>query len=314
MIIEAKDVVKHYKEKLVLDHMNLEIGEGEIFGLLGPNGSGKTTFINCLLNLASYEKGTIKIFDKTMKERAYEIKRNIGIVMQDIGVYDELTVYENVDYFCSLYIKDAAKRRELVDETIEMVDLQEQEKAYPSTLSGGMLRRLNIACGIAHKPKLIIFDEPTIAIDVNLREKIIAGIKRLNRMGSTILYTSHYMEEIEELCNQIAIMNNGKVVARGSKEALLGMIEAGETISIEVDEMTDEILNEIKKLPHVERIQYEEKKIEVQYTKGKNNLITLLDYLSKREIHIGNISDRMPDLNDVFKELTGKELARQVNR
>lgn len=314
MIIEAKDVVKHYKEKLVLDHMDLEIGEGEIFGLLGPNGSGKTTFIKCLLDLASYEKGTIKIFDKSMKERAYEIKKNIGIVMQDIGVYDELTVYENVDYFCSLYIKDAAKRRELVDEAIEMVDLQEQEKAYPSTLSGGMLRRLNIACGVAHKPKLIIFDEPTIAIDVNLREKIIAGIKRLNRMGSTILYTSHYMEEVEVLCNQIAIMNNGKVVARGSKEALLGMIEAGENISIEVDEMTDEILNEIKSLPHVERVRYEERKIEVQYTKGKNNLITLLDYLAKREIHIGDISDRMPNLNDVFKELTGKELARQVSR
>ena len=314
MIIEARDVVKHYKEKLVLDHMDLEIGEGEIFGLLGPNGSGKTTFIKCLLGLASYEKGNIKIFDKSMKERAYEIKKNIGIVMQDIGVYDELTVYENVDYFCSLYIKDTAKRRELVDEAIEMVDLQEQEKAYPSTLSGGMLRRLNIACGVAHKPKLIIFDEPTIAIDVNLREKIIAGIKRLNRMGSTILYTSHYMEEVEVLCNQIAIMNNGKVVARGSKEALLGMIEAGENISIEVDEMTDEILNEIKSLPHVERVRYEERKIEVQYTKGKNNLITLLDYLAKREIHIGDISDRMPNLNDVFKELTGKELARQVSR
>lgn len=314
MIIEARDVVKHYKEKLVLDHMDLEIGEGEIFGLLGPNGSGKTTFIKCLLGLASYEKGTIKIFDKSMKERAYEIKKNIGIVMQDIGVYDELTVYENVDYFCSLYIKDAAKRRELVDEAIEMVDLQEQEKAYPSTLSGGMLRRLNIACGVAHKPKLIIFDEPTIAIDVNLREKILEGIKRLNRMGSTILYTSHYMEEIEVLCNQIAIMNNGKVVARGSREALLGMIESGENISIEIDEMTDEILNGIKSLPHVERVRYEERKIEVQYTKGKNNLITVLDYLAKREIHIGDISDRMPDLNDVFKELTGKELARQVSR
>lgn len=168
MIIEAKNIVKRYKEKLVLDHLNLEVNEGEIFGLLGPNGSGKTTFIKCLLGISGYESGSMKLFDKTMHDKAYEIKKNIGVVMQDIGVYDEFTVYENIDYFCSLYIKDKMKRKEMVYDAMELVQLGEYEKRYPIKLSGGLLRRLNIACGIAHKPKLIILDELTIAIDVNL--------------------------------------------------------------------------------------------------------------------------------------------------
>ena len=310
MIIQVKDLVKCYKGKNVLNHINLEVNEGEIFGLLGPNGSGKTTFINCLLGMTTYEEGQIKLFDKLMEEQANEIKRNIGIVMQDIGVYEELTVYENIDYFCSLYILDRSKRMELVEEAINLLRLQEYRKAYPKTLSGGLLRRLNIACGIAHQPKLIILDEPTLAIDVNLRYVILEGLKELNRRGSTILYTSHYMEEIEAICSQIGIMNEGKIIARGSKEALLGMISVGETIKAEVLELPDEVKEGIKNLPHVEEVRYEDVILEVKYRKGKNNLLMLLDYLTKQEIHIGNIEDKMPTLNDVFLELTGNELAR----
>ena len=308
VIIEAKNIVKRYKEKLVLDHMNLEINEGEIFGLLGANGSGKTTFIKCLLGISNYENGSIKIFDKIMHDTAYEIKRNIGVVMQEVGVYDEFTVYENIDYFCSLYIKDKNLRKELVYDAIEMLQLQEYMKVYPKKLSGGLLRRLNIACGIAHKPKLIVLDEPTIAIDVNLRNSIIEGIKKLNKEGSTILYTSHYMEEVEAICTQIAILNGGKVVARGSKEALIGMIDIGESIRAEVSELPPEVLTQIKALPYIESVRIEGRWLDVKYKKGRNNLITLLECLSKAGIQIGDISNRAPNLNDVFMELTGKEL------
>lgn len=307
MIVEAKDVVKRYKEKLVLDHMNLEINEGEILGLLGPNGSGKTTFIKCLLGISNYENGKIRIFDKTMHDNAYEIKKNMGVVMQDIGVYDEFTVYENIDYFCSLYIQDKRLRKELIYDVIEMLQLQDYVKMYPRKLSGGLLRRLNIACGIAHKPKFIILDEPTIAIDVNLRNNIIEGIKKLNKEGSTILYTSHYMEEVEALCTQIAILNKGKIVARGSKEALLGMIDIGESIRAEVTELSPEIIKQLKILPHVESVNVEGNRLAVKYKKGRNNLITLLDYLSKAGVQVGDISNRAPNLNDVFMELTGRE-------
>lgn len=310
MIIQVKDLVKRYKGKNVLNHMNLEVNEGEIFGLLGPNGSGKTTFINCLLGMASYEEGQIKLFDKLMEEQANEIKRNIGIVMQDIGVYEELTVYENIDYFCSLYILDDSKRIALVKEIINLLRLQDYKKAYPKTLSGGLLRRLNIACGIVHQPKLIILDEPTLAIDVNLRYVILEVLKELNRRGSTILYTSHYMEEIEAICSQIGIINEGKIIARGSKEALLGMINVGETIKAEVLELSEEVKQGIRKLPHVKEVRYEDVTLEVKYERGKNNLLILLDYLTKEGIHIGNIEDKMPTLNDVFLELTGNDLAR----
>ena len=301
-------MVKRYKEKLVLDHLDLEVNEGEIFGLLGPNGSGKTTLIKCLLGISDYEEGMVKLFDKRMHDKAYEIKRNIGVIMQEIGVYDEFTVYENIDYFCSLYIKDKAKRKEMVYEAMEMVQLVEYENMYPNKLSGGLIRRLNIACGIAHKPKLIIMDEPTIAVDVNLRNMIIEGIKKLNASGSTILYTSHYMEEVESLCSQIAILDHGKIVARGSKEALLSMIDIGESISVQVSSLEETVLKEIKALPHVERISLEAGLLEVKYKKGRNNLVKLLEVLTKAEVQVGDISNRAPNLNDVFMELTGKQL------
>ena len=207
LAVEVKSLVKRYKELVALDHFNLAIKEGEIFGLLGPNGSGKTTTINCILALLSYDKGEIKIFGKPMKPTSYDIKKDIGVVMQNVAVFDELNVFENIDYFCGLYIKDKSKRREYIDEAIEFVGLKEYIKFKPKKLSGGLLRRLNIACGIAHKPKLIFFDEPTVAVDPQSRNKILEGIEQLNRDGATIIYTSHYMEEVEQICTKIAIMD-----------------------------------------------------------------------------------------------------------
>lgn len=160
-VVKIENLVKRYKELIALDHFNLEIKEGEIFGLLGPNGSGKTTTINCLLSLLSFDKGTIEIFGEKMTPSNYKIKKQIGIIMQNVAVFNELNVYENIDYFCGLYITDKSLRKQYVQEAIEFAGLQDFIKFYPKKLSGGLLRRLNIACGIAHKPKLIILDEPT---------------------------------------------------------------------------------------------------------------------------------------------------------
>ncbi|MDF2840869.1 MAG: transport system ATP-binding protein, partial [Clostridia bacterium] len=216
MIIKVENLVKRYDDLIALDHFNLEVKQGEIFGLLGPNGSGKTTAINCILSLLKYDKGTIEVYGKSMSPDAYDIKRNIGIIMQNVAVFDELSVYENIDYFCGMYISDKKMRRQLVDEAIEFVGLNDFRKFYPKKLSGGLLRRLNIACGIAHKPKLIILDEPTVAVDPQSRNNILEGIQRLNKNGSTIVYTSHYMEEVEEICTRIAIMDRGKIIATGT--------------------------------------------------------------------------------------------------
>ena len=192
-VIKIENLVKRYHELVALDHFNLEIEEGEIFGLLGPNGSGKTTTINCILSLLSYDKGSIQVFGKEMHPDSYDIKRQLGVVMQNVAVFDELTVYENIDYFCGLYVKDKTLRKQYVEEAIDFVGLNEFRKFYPKKLSGGLLRRLNIACGIAHKPKLIFLDEPTVAVDPQSRNKILEGILELNRQGATIIYTSYYM-------------------------------------------------------------------------------------------------------------------------
>ena len=164
MVVKIENLVKRYGDLVAVDHFNLEIGEGEIFGLLGPNGSGKSTTIHCLLSLLSYDKGHIEIFGKEMTPASYDIKKDIGIIMQNVAVFQELTVYENIDYFCGLYVPEKGQRKRLVEEAIEFAGLSEFRKFYPKKLSGGLLRRLNIACGIAHKPKLIILDEPTVAL------------------------------------------------------------------------------------------------------------------------------------------------------
>lgn len=308
MVVKIENLVKRYGDLVAVDHFNLEIEEGEIFGLLGPNGSGKSTTIHCLLSLLTYDKGHIEIFGKEMTPTGYDIKKDIGIIMQNVAVFEELTVYENIDYFCGLYIKNKAERKRLVEEAIDFVGLTEYRKFYPKKLSGGLLRRLNIACGIAHKPKLIILDEPTVAVDPQSRNKILEGIRELNRQGATIIYTTHYMEEVEQICTRIAIMDKGRNVALGTKDELKAMIDLGETIQMELSDFLEEISDAVRALPHVINVSFENGLLKVRFSKGKHNLLRLLDLLKDKEIVFGNVHSELPTLNDVFLEITGKEL------
>lgn len=307
-MIHIENLVKRYGDLTALNHLNLDIREGEIFGLLGPNGSGKTTAINCMLSLLRYDKGTVEIFGEAMSPDNYRIKQQIGIVLQNVAVFDELTVYENIDYFCGLYIKDRTRRRELVEEAIQFTGLEDFRKMRPKKLSGGLLRRLNIACGIAHKPRLIIMDEPTVAVDPQSRNKILEGIQKLNQQGSTIIYTSHYMEEVEQICTRIAIMDHGQIIASGTKEELKKMIKTGETITIEAVILDDHHLMEIRNLSHVFDLQYENQVLTVRCTGARHNLIHILDYLQKNDLPFGRVFSEQPTLNDVFLEITGKQL------
>lgn len=307
-VVKVENLVKRYQELVALDHFNLEIEEGEIFGLLGPNGSGKTTTINCILSLLAFDKGSIEVFGKEMHPDSYELKRQIGVVMQNVAVFEALTVYENIDYFCGLYIKDKALRKQYVEEAIDFVGLNDFRKFYPKKLSGGLLRRLNIACGIAHKPKLIILDEPTVAVDPQSRNKILEGIQELNRQGATIIYTSHYMEEVEQICTRIAIMDKGKNLAIGTTEELKRMIKKSEIISIDILDMLPEQVKAIRELPHVYEVTFENHCLKVLCSGGKHNLPRILNYLQSEDISFGRVYSELPTLNDVFLEITGKEL------
>ncbi len=308
MVISVKNLVKRYGDLVALDHLSLEVNEGEILGLLGPNGSGKTTAINCILSLLKYDRGEIEVFGRPMTPDAYQSKRNIGVVMQNVAVFYELTVYENINYFCGLYVPEKEKRKKLVDEAIDFVGLGDFRNFYPRKLSGGLLRRLNIACGIAHKPKLIILDEPTVAVDPQSRNNILEGIQRLNREGATVVYTSHYMEEVEQICSRIVILDKGRVIANGTKEELKNMISLGERITVETSALRAPQLSTLKAMPGVESADYDGKQLVVKSSKGKNNLENILDFLKEGSVAYGRIYSELPTLNDVFLELTGKEL------
>ena len=307
-VVKIQDLVKRYGDLIALDHFSLDIKEGEVFGLLGPNGSGKTTTINCLLSLLAFDKGDIEVFGKEMTPTAYDIKKEIGVIMQNVAVYDELTVSENIDYFCGLYITDKEERRKCVEDAIKFVGLEDFRKFYPKKLSGGLLRRLNIACGIAHKPKLIILDEPTVAVDPQSRNNILEGIQKLNKQGATIIYTSHYMEEVEQICTRIAIMDKGRKIAEGHKDELKRMIKNTETISIETIGLPDNIIEEIRKLEHVYDTSYDGKKLMVYCSGGKHNLIKILDIMKNNDVSFGRVYTELPTLNDVFLEITGTAL------
>jgi ABC-2 type transport system ATP-binding protein len=307
-VVKIENLVKRYGDVLAVDHFNLSIKEGEVLGLLGPNGSGKTTTINCLLSLLKYDKGRIEIFGKPMSPTRYDVKRHIGVISQNVAVFEELTVFENIDYFCGLYIKDREKRKKYVEEAIEFVGLEDYRKFIPKKLSGGLLRRLNIACGIAHKPKLIILDEPTVAVDPQSRNKILEGIQTLNKQGATVIYTSHYMEEVEQICSRVVIIDKGKALADGTKEDLKTMIETGETIKFEILDLNIDHLGRIKELSNVLSAKYKDQMLEVKCRTGNHNLITILEYLNNNQVIYGRVISELPTLNDVFLEITGKEL------
>ncbi len=307
-VIEVKHLTKSYKTNKAVDDLSFNVREGEILGLLGPNGSGKSTTMNCILSLLKFNEGEIKIFGKEMRPDAYDIKSKIGVVFQDVAVFDELTVYGNIDYFCGLYIDDKETRKQYVEDALKLVGLEDNKSQYPKQLSGGLLRRLNIACGIAHKPTLIFLDEPTVAVDPQSRNSILEGIKKLRDNGATVIYTTHYMEEVEILCDRVIILDHGKIIASGTNDELKSLAKIEEKVTIEVPDLAPEKLAGFDEIKNVSEVEYDNGVLKIVYGKGKNNLADMVEYLKANKINYNKIFAERPTLNDVFLELTGKEL------
>lgn len=310
MLIEIKQLVKRYKELIALDHFDFHVEEGEIVGLLGPNGSGKTTLINCMLSLLKYDQGSIEIFGRPAKPGDWENNAKIGVVPQELAFFKDLTVQENIDYFCGLYVSDPKQRHEMVEEAIRFTGLESYKKFRPKKLSGGLMRRLNIACGIAHQPKLLFLDEPTVAVDAQSRNFILEGVREMNRRGTTVVYTTHYLEEAEQICSRIVILDKGKNLASGTLTELQALINTGEILHLRLTEVPEDFEAKMAGLPHLQSCEPGEDKLSWRLTFGKrsDNLLALLHLLQQEGLVYTELYSERPSLNEVFLQLTGKGL------
>ncbi|WP_433744645.1 ABC transporter ATP-binding protein [Falsibacillus pallidus] len=307
-VLEINNLTKKFGDFIAVDHMSLNIKEGEIFGFLGSNGAGKSTTINMIAGLLQSNDGDIDILGKNIRKHKKFAKMNIGMVPQDLAIYEDLTAYENVKFFAGLYGLRGQELKDRVEEALEFVGLSDKHKSYPKNFSGGMKRRLNIACAIAHRPSIIIMDEPTVGIDPQSRNYILTSVKKLNEMGCTIIYTTHYMEEVEEICTKIAIVDHGKVIAEGTKEQLKSIITDTKDVWIEVKSAENLPLEDLKKIHGVNTVQVEENMIKVNSDTGINNLNSIIGCLISNGYEIRSLDEQEPNLETVFLTLTGRNL------
>jgi len=308
MIVKVHDLVKKYGDVIAIDKVDLEINEGEIYGLLGPNGAGKTTFINIVCDMVKRNSGDLYMFGEKIDKSIQHLKKDIGVVPQTIAIYDDLTASENVAFFASLYGIKGDMLKERVKEALDFVGLSDHYKTYPKTFSGGMKRRLNIACAIAHHPRLVIMDEPTVGIDPQSRNHILNSVQKLNQLGSTIIYTSHYMEEVEQICTRIGILDHGKVIAEGTKEELQSIVTDRKTIIIKIgyDQVLDtQLLKEVK---GVMSISENDNILRLECQKESDCISEIMKVLLKEHIKVIDIQMESVSLESAFLSLTGRRL------
>lgn len=308
MILTMNDIVKRYRALTALDHLTLNLQKGESLGLLGPNGAGKTTAIRVLTGLTSADAGEISLFGKELRGKlnSMEIKRRIGVVPQDLAVYETLSAQENLTYFGKLYGVRSAELNKRVGETLEILGLSDVAGKSPKKFSGGMKRRLNIGCAIIHKPELLILDEPTVGIDPQSRNHILDFVTEINRHGTTVLYTSHYMEEVERVCSRVSIMDAGRVIADGTVEDLTRSVIFEETVTLEVKELSPSLQESVKKIQGVSRCDIQGRKVVITSAADSGNLSRIIEVAAPYTI-LG-VSANKPTLEDAFLALTGKKL------
>ncbi|MNH82432.1 putative ABC transporter ATP-binding protein YbhF [compost metagenome] len=309
-VLEIRGLTKKFGNFIAVDNISLSIREGEIFGFLGANGAGKSTTINMISSLLRPSSGEILILDRDIAKQSRFAKMNLGIVPQDLAIYEDMTSYENVSFFAGLYGLRGTALKDRTEEALQFVGLADKAKSYPKDFSGGMKRRLNIACALAHKPKLIIMDEPTVGIDPQSRNYILNSVRKLNEDGCTIIYTSHYMEEVEEICSRIAIVDHGKIIAEGTKEQLTATITDVKDIRIEVKSLSDVPADQLRLIPGVRTVRLDEHEpvIRIHSDAAVDNLNRILKVLIESGAEIRSVEEQEPNLETVFLTLTGRNL------
>ncbi len=311
-MISVKNLSKKFSNVEALKGISFSIERGEIFGLLGPNGAGKTTTISILSTLSQQDSGEVSLNSFDLNKDSEKVKRIIGVVPQEIALYQELSAYENLIFWGSLYDIPSDKLKEKANEILKLVGLFERKDDKVKTYSGGMKRRINIATALLHSPEIIFMDEPTVGIDPQSRNLIFEIIEKLNKNGITIVYTTHYMEEAERLCNRIGIIDNGKIIAQGTLDELRNSSGTKQTITIKFSKATEEIISKfsVEEKSEVTNANFIFKENELQYFSNniKNDLVRLLNRLGKFGLEVSHIDIQRPTLESIFLSLTGKAL------
>lgn len=310
--LTVKNLIKNYGDFCAVDNLSFSIDEGEIFGLLGPNGAGKSTTMNVITTLSDFSKGSVAIDGMDIIKNKEKVRRIIGMVPQEIALYPFLTAEENVCFFGSLYGLKGKELKKAAHQALDFVGLSECAKMKPKKMSGGMKRRLNIACGIVHNPRLIVMDEPTVGVDAQSREHILNSIKILRERGATVIYTSHYMNEVEAICDRIAIIDHGQFVACGTEQELVALVSDCKVLKISSLFSSDfdqsVFLRELTKLPDVKNGRLDENEITLEVNNACRDLTLILEHIKKYKLPVAGLSSEAMNLEDVFIALTGREL------
>ncbi len=308
-LVDVQNLRKRFGKLIAVNDISFDITAGEAFGLLGPNGAGKTTTVSMMCGLIPPDRGDIVIDGHSIRTSGMAVRRTIGVVPQDVALYPTLTARENLTFFARLQDIPPAQLTTCVNRVLDIVQLKDRANDRIETYSGGMKRRINIAVGLLNNPKLLLLDEPTVGVDPQSRNSILETLRELNRQGMTLLYTSHYMEEVEFLCTRIAIIDHGNVIADGTQKEL--RLQAGNKDIITVQlahEATPALRTAVAAVPGVDSVELQGSALRIATDQGRALLARIVSVLDDAGQHIATIAVKEPNLEDLFLQLTGTSL------
>ncbi|WP_026884690.1 ABC transporter ATP-binding protein [Clostridium akagii] len=308
-MLELMNITKKYGDFTAVNNLSLNIDDGEVFGLLGPNGAGKSTIVSMISTVISPTSGEIKVDNKLLREEPIQIKKVMGIVPQDIALYDTLSAKDNLEFFGCLYGLKGKKLKERVSEILKIIELEDRKNQTVGEFSGGMKRRVNIGVALMNNPKLLILDEPTVGIDPQSRNHILETVKKLNKeRGMTVIYTSHYMEEVEYLCKRVAIVDHGKLIALGTKEELKKNSQSKDKLTVTYTKASKEALEKVKNVAGTEKVRISNNQISLLVDQRKRNIINVVEDIRNLGINLSSFKYEEVNLESIFLQITGKSL------
>lgn len=307
-LLEVNNLKKHFKGVKAVNGINFEVKEGEVFGLLGPNGAGKSTIISIISTLLKPTEGDINYRGESIIDKPKAIQQKLGVVPQDIALYPSLSGYENLKFWGHAYGLRGKELKERIEEISGIIGINDRLKDKIENYSGGMKRRINIGAALLHKPELLIMDEPTVGIDPQSRNHILDTVLELNKKGMTIIYTSHYMEEVEYICTKVSIMDKGEIIASGSQEELLKIVKGQKKINLKFDKVTESLVERVKTIGYVDTVDVQGEELVLTTKNGDDIFKDLIAKVSETKSSILSVDIKKPNLEAVFLHLTGRAL------